>query len=60
MENKNKKETTKNYFEKMSAMLIEYDGEDLFDGNVEGDLSPREREMICSTFRSSTLWEDSF
>ncbi|MBR3117669.1 MAG: hypothetical protein IKF29_00365 [Oceanobacillus sp.] len=55
--------TVKNYFNTMSAMLIEYEdqtGEDLFDGKAEGDLSPREKEFVCSTFRSSTLWEDSF
>lgn len=58
-----KNETSREYFEQMSAMLIEYEdqtGEDLFDGKAEGDLSPREKEFVCSAFRSSTLWEDSF
>ena len=35
-------------------------GEDLFDGNEFGDLSPQERERMTATSVCSTLWEDSF
>lgn len=34
-------------------------GEDLFDGLSEGDLSPVEKERMCSTSVGSTLWEES-